>query len=527
MVTTVEFGPFGGINTRLPDSQLAKTRDRPFAVLASAVNVEVDNAGLLRTRNLGKRIQALEGAHSLSPDGRYLVRHGVLYRITLPTYTETLVKVLSCDDQGHWCASQDGSLYFSNGADSGRIAPDGGYFQLAMPTPASPTYSLVGGALAAGRYQIAVGYANSLTGEEGGVSPSGDVLLSGTGGIRINLPGAVAGADRVNVYVTSLNGSIPYLQSSVPTGTPYVDVDVFVPGREAMQRFEAPLPGGRLFWFNGALCSYRDNCVYEGIPYRPGYYLPSAGRIPFPAEVSNVVAAQAGVYVVSDKTYWVAGTRMSEAERVVDVLPYGGVPHTEFSLPNKSIYGWFGAHGIVLGSPDGEVDTTMADRVKAPTPAGRASYVLDMGGYIRVISCGWVLNLSNKAITQYSGSVDVSAGASHVLRDDGLYDLAGTGVPVAWSVGFGRQSFGTDFEKRLPTAYLSAISESPVSVTVELPTGVEYDYTAMTQSDALDVHRVNLGKGLRANWFGLSLGGVGEATVAAVSFAPLATQRRI
>ena len=84
--------------------------------------------------------------------------------------------------------------------------------------------------------------------------------------------------------------------------------------------------------------------VYEGLPFRPGYYLPSEGGVRFPANVSNCVPAQNGIYVVADKTYWIPGTRITTAEGIIqDVLPYGGVYGTEFEAPHKSQYGWFGA----------------------------------------------------------------------------------------------------------------------------------------------------------------------------------------
>ena len=71
------------------------------------------------------------------------------------------------------------------------------------------------------------------------------------------------------------------------------------------------------------------------------WILPGAGQLlPFPAPVSIAISGQNGIYVVADKTYWIP-----DEGAVADVLPYGAVSGTAFSLPNSSEVGWFGAEG--------------------------------------------------------------------------------------------------------------------------------------------------------------------------------------
>ena len=64
---------------------------------------------------------------------------------------------------------------------------------------------------------------------------------------------------------------------------------------------------------------------------------------------------------------------------------------------------------------------------------------------------------------------------------------------------------------------------------VTLPNGAEYEYTARSVSEDLQIRRIDTGKGLRANWYGLSFSArEGEDfTLASVSFAPVASTRRI
>lgn len=121
---TYKLTNFLGINNRLPDSALhIRTRQIQGDYLKDAVNVDIDNAGRLLRRRTLSLVQAMAGAHSLhmtSDTAGVLVRDSVLYAITLPTYTETLLKILASNAAMSY-VEYNGDLYYSNGTDSGRI----------------------------------------------------------------------------------------------------------------------------------------------------------------------------------------------------------------------------------------------------------------------------------------------------------------------------------------------------------------------------------------------------------------------
>lgn len=522
---TLPKGPFLGINNRKPDYALHVPKEGDF--LRDALNIDVDNAGTLRRRKAEQLVHVMTNAHSLylsSDTAGYVVRGGILYAITLPTYSETLFKVLSNDNPVSWL-EWNGDLYYSNGTDSGRIR-SGTWYPLALPTPPAPVAVTIGGSLFTGKYQIAVSQYNAATGEEGGVSASSNYELTAAGGLRVTLPALATGATHILVYVSTADGEIPKLHGQSPTGGVTYDITTNATGRESNQRYEAPLPGGWLFLFNGCLCSYSGANVYEGSPFRPGYYLPAEGRIPFPATVSNCVPAQNGIYIVADKTYWIPGTRITTAEDTIqDVLPYGGVPHTEFEVPNKSLYGWFSAQGFVLGNPGGEVEAVMSDNIKLTAPASGVSTILETEEYRRVVSCGWCMNLDTKAATRYDYTF-TSISRGYGTKADGLYLLEGTGE-VPWLADFGKENFGTEQQKHMPAVYLGGTSDRPLKLRIRTPKD-DYTYTARSCSDELQEHRVDPGKGIRANWFHLSLEDeTCDFTLASASFAPAASPRRI
>ena len=539
---TQALGPFLGINNRLPDFALHVPKVGDW--LRSGVNVEVTNAGTIVRRKAESLVQSMTGAHSLhmvSATAGYLVRDSVLYAITLPTYSETLVKILASDARLSWVETM-GGLYASNGTDIGRVS--GSTWTAALPTPgkpASPTQ--IGGGLEPGQYQVAVSYvrlsgANLL--EEGGVSESLAVTLSSQGGIRVNLPAATAGATHVNIYLTQANGEVPYLLGFVAAGTATFDcIALPTTGREAPVRFdskgskqiEAPLPAGELFSSMGRLCSIVDNSIYAGIPFRPGYYLPIEGVIRFTAPVTLAIENQNGTYICGDKTRWIPGDLISGQERIVEALPYGAVKGTAFKHPDKPLVGWFGENGIVLADPVGQVIALTEDALKVTAPVSGIATVLE-GDYTRVVSCGWCVNLDNKAATSVSDWDFTSTSGEYGTKTDGIYRLNGTGN-VAWSVGLGKQNFGTETFKHLPAVYAGMASESPLELTVsyvdDRGEAQEYTYASRDYGTELQMQRFDTGKGIRSNWFDLTLSNIdgSDFTLASVSFAATASTRRI
>lgn len=532
MMKTVPKGPFLGINNRLPDFALHV--DKTGDYLRAADNVDIDNAGNLRRRKSAALIEAMTSAHSLFTAGdgsRYMVRDSVLYVVTLPSYSETLLKILTADDAVSY-AEFNGALYYSNGTDSGKIKA-GAWYPWALPTPSAPTVSTVGGELYAGKYKVMVSHARLVSGamvEEGCVSPATQYELAADGGLRVTLPAATTGGTHINVYVSTVNGSAPMLAKTVAAGTATVDVTLqaeLMAGREAVQRFEVPLPAGtQLFINKGVLCSVKDSVVYEGLPMKPGYCIDAAKGIRFPAVVSNAVPVEGGVYIVADKTYWFPGPVATLTESVAVVLPYGGVKGTVFALPNKTQHGWFGTKGFVIASPNGEVEAVMSDNIDLTPPASGVSAVFETDGMRSVVSCGWNLNLDKLSATQYTGYDFTSISGNYGTKADGLYGLSATGS-VPYVIDLGRENFGSEQEKALPAVYVGVDCEEPMQLRVRTPSGEEYFYDARSCGGGMGIHRIDVALGLSENWYDLAFVGEADFKLASVSFAPVASTRRI
>lgn len=527
MTDTIQIGPFLGINNRLPDFSLSAGDSGNY--LRSADNVDIDDAGNVRRRSAVSLAQAMSDAHSLkmtSATTGFLVRGGVLYAITLPAYSETLLKVLTNDTPMCYANLAD-DWYFSNGTDSGRVTA-GVVYPIGLPTPAAPALASIGGSLEKGWYQVTVSHANSVTGEEGGVATFASHELTSLGGIRVTLPGATAGADVVNIYLSAANGGVPQLAATVAAGTATHDLIALATGPECSMRHEEPLPAGSLFIHNGRLCSFKAGMLCVGLPYRLGYYLPTEGYIPFPADISVAVPNQGGVYVAADQTYFIPGDLGNVEGALTMVLPYGAVPGTAFELPDEKTVGWFGAKGFVLADSQGSVKAPMANNVKLTPPASGTAEVYECDGYTRACSCGWTMNVKSGAATTYSNWDFTSLSGCYGTKDDGIYLTRADGEVDA-SVGLGKQNFGTELAKRLPAVYLGVDSAAVMNLHVQAPGGVDYTYPARDSGTDLQQQRIDPGRGLLANWYDLTLSNTDGAdfNLASASFAPFVTTRRI
>lgn len=518
---TKQIGPFLGLNNRLDDATLGTEAGR---FLARCENVDIDDTGAPLRRRGVSRIAAMTGAHSLmmrTATAGFLVRDSVLYDITLPAYSETLLSVLgsnaamSYEKLGH-------DWYFSNGTDAGRFS-GGAVYPMGLPTPGAPACVTIPGDLTAGRFKVVLAYCNADTGEEGGMSEA--TQIDATGGVRVTLPGATSGATHVNVYLSDPNGGVALLHSSHATGTATADLTAAATGRAANVRFEQPLPAGSLFASNGRLCAFSGSMVYLGLPYRPGYYDPLGGYIPFTENVAIAIENQSGTYIVADKTYFVPGDLGNVQENIRDVLPYGAVPGTAFKVPNQPQVGWFSTHGFVLADTAGQIDTTMGERVKVTAPTFGAASVCECKGYRRVSGCGYSMNLANKAVSTYTDWAFTSLSKCFGTKADGIYKTD-TDDAVDAVIGLGKLDFGDDRQKLMPAAYIG--SEANLKMTITTGKGA-FSYTAMAFDSGVTQRRITPGKGLVSNWFDVQIANIAGADfrIASLGFAPISTARRI
>lgn len=147
----------------------------------------------------------------------------------------------------------------------------------------------------------------------------------------------------------------------------------------------------------------------------------------------------------------------------------------------------------------------------------------------------WAMNTQIGGSTRYENfpfnSLAKLNGKYYGASSEGLFLLDGRdddGAPVAASIDFGNLNFGTMLRKALPYVYIGMASDSRVVLKV-VADGQTYFYDLRDSDETLKPQRFELGRGLRASYYGLSLiseeGALFE--VADIEFTPVTLNRRL
>jgi len=124
----------------------------------------------------------------------------------------------------------------------------------------------------------------------------------------------------------------------------------------------------------------------------------------------------------------------------------------------------------------------------------------------------WVLNLRNKANSQYSDYVFDSfarfKGLFLAAGADGLVELTGDtdlGDPIVASVLLGKTDFDSEFLKRVPKLYLGASLNGEMHVAVHTDDGRVRIYKGDTTAGLMRTRFVGIGRGLLSRYWQIEL----------------------
>ena len=131
-------------------------------------------------------------------------------------------------------------------------------------------------------------------------------------------------------------------------------------------------PGSNLAYHNARLLVAVGNALIYSEPFTPHLRDAARGFELFPAPITCVAAVEAGVFVVADKTYFIAGGFPAQTVRAV--LPYGGPSQQAGYRPDGGAH-WMSTRGIVACSKDGEI-TNLQDKHIAIEVSGAAATLM-------------------------------------------------------------------------------------------------------------------------------------------------------
>lgn len=380
---TVQLGSMAlGVNNRVKPTALERTLpNRTKATyLHAGDNVDIDEMGKVRRRRGTTTV--LEGdAHSIWADeeGAFAVIDGSLKALSrngeglLGITVRTPMPSLPLS----YSRGADGDVYWTNGAQLRRVVAGATDRPAATPPLSSiPAIGLIGGALAAGKYLVAMTVVDADG--ESPATPVVQVDVPENGGIRIVSPDAVA------VYMSAPDGDILTLQVAGATGT--IDVLTYnESGRRCATLNTAVMPSGSIVrHYNGCMLVAAGPVLYVSLPYRYGLFDPSKGYIPLPADITMVEPTTNGVYIAADKTYWIAD--LLAQDQLLERLPYGAIPGTSGRSPDDLSAFWQSPRGLVVGDENGAVKAVQEDALAFSAAASGASLYRERDGAVHIVS---------------------------------------------------------------------------------------------------------------------------------------------
>jgi hypothetical protein len=123
----------------------------------------------------------------------------------------------------------------------------------------------------------------------------------------------------------------------------------------------------------------------------------------------------------------------------------------------------------------------------------------------------WVVNLDNKASSQYEqygfNSFFERGGVFYGVAGNGIYKLEGntdSGDQISALITTGRSTFNTNKEKSVKNVYLGLSSTNRMVLKVDVD-GSAYYYTARSNDSNMNNQRVDIGKGLKGNYWQFTL----------------------
>jgi hypothetical protein len=361
------------MNNRQPDYAL------PEGTLRNLVNIDVDSAGHLHRRDGYTRIVSgtnCRGGFSC-PIGTFFIQGADLHRLNDDDTTTVLFSGVHGTTPTYECFND--VVYFSDGLITKKITA-AGVTDWGLPVPATPTVYATSGPMPTGDYLVAITFVDADGIESGASDLSVASILPGSTG-SIVVTGMAVGRKK-RVYASTPNGATLFLITELPASTSTYTITTAELGTGAplaTQQVCAPPPGQIIREHNGRLYIASDRLLWVTEPYAPDWVNLSTGFIMQADYITVVEPVDAGVWVVSDKTYFFQGSG-PEDFTIGGRLDYGAVYGTSARVPYTRDVVWYTPKGLVLATGDGQVKNLQDQDVAPHTGTSGAALVREQDG---------------------------------------------------------------------------------------------------------------------------------------------------
>lgn len=365
-----------GINNK------ANERAIPEGSVRDSVNYDPAADGVLRARTGYQKVMtgsAIRGAlavgtHILIADGTLLVDFNA------ETNSYAVLKTIAgsgrfagavLNDELFFCTENE-ALRYKNGA----------LRRWGVPTVTNQPVPSVGtGALIAGTYQCAATFVDAY-GDEGGTTNA--IIITVPEGSSLIFPAMTPPAGgRVRLYVSAVSGGTLYLQYEGTSGYVCSSVDDAT-ARLETQFLHEPTPGARIAAHNGVLLTADDSVLHMTMPLRPHLRSAIKGWFQFPAPVDMVISGDGGVFVSSDKTYFLTDIE-SPAPISRKVFDFGAVRGSETKGLRNEVM-WMTRYGLAKSDGTGNAILTSEANFVPELATSANSTLLESNGNQLVVT---------------------------------------------------------------------------------------------------------------------------------------------
>lgn len=344
-----------GVDNRRADYDVADD------ALRDGVNVDISNSGRVQMRRGITQAVAMAGAHSVFSDGaRMIWATPTTLRLAGASLTPSLLLTDARLANPLSYVTVNGDTYFSNEQINGKISAAGVYSPWGVVPPATQpvcTGSPVGSGVAR-QYQVSCTFITAI-GEESGSNLLPVLVLCGESPTIVASSIPQSSDPRViatRLYVTNIDGEIFYRNQDVPVGVTTVAMTGFfgTGGSMDTQFGLNPPPGQLLEYYNGRIYIAAGNVVWFTDALNYNIHYPIEGFLFYPERVTLLKAVVDGLFISSDKTYFVERAGADDVTQRV-VLPHRAVEGAACGLPDTRDVIWFSERGFVRGGDGGKV----------------------------------------------------------------------------------------------------------------------------------------------------------------------------
>lgn len=279
----------------------------PDGSLRACVNLDVTRGGGVRCRD-GLRAVWSGAAHSLYATPHFLL--GV-FDGSLSVYRDGTVTALVAVTPGLPVryALLAGEVYWTNGAEKGRVSATGSALPWGLPTPPSlAAVAGTAGGLDAGVYQVNYTAIDS-SGLESGAPACVEVTVPQGGGITVTTPPSLPEFS-FRLYRSPRAGGASELRefATLAGGTTAIFGQCMLGKRLESLLAVPPLPGQCLVSHKGRLWTATDSVVWFSSEKSPHWLFPAFGYYRFESAVTLLAPAEDGLYVATaERTYYLQG----------------------------------------------------------------------------------------------------------------------------------------------------------------------------------------------------------------------------